>query len=328
MSLMGLLPQPPYPWFAPVWDGFARQVEQDRLPHALLLVGQSGVGVLDLARAMAQYLLCSAPQFGRSCGQCRSCNMLRVEGHPDLHWVLPEEGSQAIKIAQIREMAEFTFNTAQQGGRKLIILSPAEAMNANAANALLKSLEEPSGHCVFMLVTEQPAFLMATIRSRCTRIQIHTPNFQEALQWLERNRVADADKLLPSAGGRPLRVMEWLANDLWGQRDQLRKELLKLLHGETNFLHAAKTLIGFGPVWVVEQLQAWLVDTVKSGFGGGIADDPLVSELGAASKARLLRCYDLLSQKKRLLLSNANPNPQLLIEEIMMEIKDLQRKSD
>lgn len=327
MSLVGLLPQPPYPWFSSIWDGFARQVEQDRLPHALLLVGQSGTGALDLARAMAQYLLCSAPQLGRSCGQCRSCNMLRAESHPDLHRVLPEEGSQSIKIAQIREMTDFIFNTAQQGGRKLVILSPAEAMNANAANALLKSLEEPSGNCVFLLVSEQPAFLMATIRSRCARVQIHTPNFQEALQWLERNRVANAEQLLVSAGGRPLRVMEWLASDVWGQKDQLRQELLKLLHGEANFLDVAKNIMAYGPVWALEQIQQWLVDSVKKGFSDGVVADPLVNDLGRVTKASLVRCYDLITAKKRLLLSSANPNPQLLLEEIMMEIKDLQRKS-
>jgi DNA polymerase-3 subunit delta' len=328
MSLAGLLPQPPYPWFASTWDGFARQVAVDRLPHALLLVGQSGVGALDLAKAMAQFLLCVSPQPGRSCGQCRSCLLLQADSHPDLHWVVPEEGAQGIKIAQIREMTEFTYNTAQQGGRKLIILSPAEAMNANAANALLKSLEEPSGNCIYLLVSEQPAFLMATIRSRCSRLQIRTPDFNEALRWLERNCVAEAERLLHAAGGRPLRVMEWLASDLWGQRTQVREELSKLLAGSVSFLDCAKTLLGFGGVWVVEQLQGWIAAAVRVQSAGYPDDDALTMVLARAPIRRLMQFYETLSTKKRLLLSTANPNPQLLLEEMMMELKELSRKCD
>lgn len=327
MSLAGLLPQPPYPWFTAVWEGFARQVEQDRLPHALLLVGQTGIGTLELARAMAQYLLCGAPRPGRSCGQCRACLLIQADSHPDLHWVTPEEGAQSIKIAQIREMTEFTNKTAQQGGRKLVVLSPAEAMNASSANALLKSLEEPSGDCVYLLVSEQPAFLMATIRSRCSRLQIRTPDFADALQWLERNRVADAENLLQAAGGRPLRVMEWLANDLWGQREQLRGELLKLLGGTSSFLECARVLSAFGGVWIVEQLQIWIAEAARKSAEGKASDDALVGHLINLPTLRLMRFYDGLAAKKRLLLSTANPNPQLLLEEIMMDLKELGRKT-
>lgn len=327
MSLAGLLPQPPYPWFTAIWDGFARQVEQDRLPHALLLVGQSGIGTLELARAMAQYLLCGAPHPGRSCGQCRACLLIQADSHPDLYWVTSEEGAQSIKIAQIREMTEFTNKTAQQGGRKLVVLSPAEAMNANSANALLKSLEEPSGDCVYLLVSEQPAFLMATIRSRCSRLQIYTPDFSDALQWLERNRVTDAEKLLHAAGGRPLRVMEWLATDLWGQKDQLRDELLKLLDGASSFLECAKAVSAFGGVWIVEQMQMWLTEAVRINASGQANSDELIGRLVNLPVQQLMRFYDLLGRKKRLLLSTANPNPQLLLEEIMMDLKELSRKT-
>jgi DNA polymerase-3 subunit delta' len=327
MSLTGLLPQPPYPWFTSVWEGFARQVDQDRLPHAVLLVGQTGIGILELARAMGQYLLCSAPRPERSCGQCRACLLIQADSHPDLHWVAPEEGAQSIKIAQIREMTEFTNKTAQQGGRKLVVLSPAEAMNANAANALLKSLEEPNGDCVYLLVSEQPAFLMATIRSRCSRLQIRTPEFADALQWLERNRVADAENLLQAAGGRPLRVMEWLSNDLWGQREQLRGELLKLLDGTTSFLECAKVVSAFGGVWIVEQLQIWMAEAVRTSASRQRCDDALIGHLMVLPMQRLLRFYDFLGTKKRLLLSTANPNPQLLLEEIMMDLKELGRKT-
>ncbi len=329
MSFTGLLPQPPYPWLSGIWEGFISRVEQNRLPHALLVVGQSGLGCLDLARAMAQFLLCAAPRGKHSCGQCKACLLLAADGHPDLHMVQLEEESKAIKIAQIRAMTEFTFNTSQQGGRKLAIIHPAEAMNSNAANALLKSLEEPSGDCVYILVTEQPAFLMPTIRSRCSRLQVNLPQEAEALGWLERNRVPDAAELLRAASGRPLRVMEWLANDLWGQRKLLLQEISRMINGSVSFLDCAKNLLALGPLWVIEQLQVALVQAVRLRQApvGGQGDD-LAQELSKISSNRLLPLYDAVSKRKALLLSSANPNPQMLMDEIMMEIKDLYRKTD
>lgn len=327
MSFEGLLPQPPYPWLDPLWRAQVARVEQGRLPHALLIVGQSGLGCEELARAMAQYLLCSAPTAVGSCGKCRACQLLRADTHPDLLWVKPEEGAQNIKVAQIRDLTDFTSNTAQQGGRKLVVLSPADAMNTNSANALLKSLEEPSGDCVYLLVTEQPAFLLATIRSRCSRIQVNPPGEQEALRWLERNRVPDAQTLLRAAGGRPLRVMDWLANDLWGQRQQLEQVLRQVLTGGS-FLDSAKTLLGFGPVWVIEQLQIWLAEAARAPHLGGGSGDEMPGLLAAAGQRRLMQFYEGLLKKKALLLGPANPNPQMLLDEIMMEVQDLYRKKD
>jgi len=329
MSFEGLLPQPPYPWLATVWQGFITRIEQGRLPHALLIVGQSGLGCVDLARAMAQYLLCGAPAPTGSCGKCRACLLLSADAHPDFLWIKPEEGAQSIKIAQIRNMMDFTNNTAQQGGRKLIIISPADAMNANSANALLKSLEEPSGNCVYLLVTEQPAFLLATIRSRCSRIQVSPPVEHHAVSWLERNQVSDAQALLRAAGGRPLQVMDWLTHDLWGQRRQLEQDLRQLLAGGS-FLDCAKTLVGYGPLWVIEQLQAWLINAVRTPYTrrSGEAADEFAWFLADADKRRLMHFYEALLKKKALLLSTANPNVQMLIDEIMMEMQDLYRKKD
>lgn len=327
MSFEGLLPQPPYPWLNGVWQGFVARVEQERLPHALLIVGQSGLGCLELARAMAQFLLCMAPTPAGSCGKCRACLLIRADSHPDLLWIKPEEGAQSIKVAQIRDMMDFTVNTAQQGGRKLIILSPADAMNANSANALLKNLEEPSGDCVYLLVTENPAFLLATIRSRCSRIQVSPPGEHDALSWLERNQVAEAQTLLRAAGGRPLRVMDWLANDLWGQRRQLEQDVRQLLAGGS-FLDCAKALLGYGPLWVIEQLQTWLVEAVRSSHAEQTEPDELVGLFAGSSHRRLMQFYDALLKKKGLLLSTANPNPQMLLDEIMMEMQDLYRKKD
>lgn len=327
MNLTGLFPQPPYPWFETQWQTFAQQVDVDRLPHALLLIGQEGVGCLEMAQAMAQYLLCNAPQESISCGRCKSCLLLKADSHPDLLHVFLEEKSKAIKISQIRRISDLTANTAQQGGRKLVIIHPAEAMNANAANALLKNLEEPSGDCVFILVAEQPAFLMATIRSRCSKMVVTTPSKQDALGWLQRNRVADADRLLQEAGGRPLRVIDWLARDVWGQREDLRKELMSLLTSHYSFLDCSKKLVGQDLDWVLDQIQGWLSQAVAMAMAGAPnpGNDPLLTVLKQVPAARLIPMYDVVLEKKKHLRSGANPNPQLLMDEIALDLKELCR---
>lgn len=326
------MPQPPYPWLQGTWQNFAGLVEHKRIPHALLLVGQEGIGCEDLAKAMAQLLLCQTPTDGRSCGDCKSCKLAQADSHPDLLLLRPEEKSNVIKVSQIREMTEFTANTAQQGGRKLIIIHPAESMNTNAANALLKNLEEPSGDCIFILVAEKAAFLMPTIRSRCARTVIHLPPEEQAIAWLERNRVNNPESLLREAGGRPLQVMEWLEQDIWGQKQALEKELFKLLSSDYLFLDCAKTAMGYGAPWVVEQLLGWLMQAVPNALLPSTINDSdqsldFVGILRQCSAERLIRLYDSLIAKKRQLLSGANPNPQLLMEEVMMELKGLTRRS-
>jgi DNA polymerase-3 subunit delta' len=200
-------------------------------------------------------------------------------------------------------------------------------MNANAANALLKNLEEPSGHCVFILVTERPAFLMATIRSRCTKVTVALPAPAESLSWLARNQVADAERLLDEAGGRPLRVMEWLEQDLWAQRDKLHSELVKLLSTDYSFLDCSKALLSFDLEWLLAQLHDWLRRAIEFAVVPQRtgSDDALVSCLMAAPAARLFAVYDTILLKKKHLRSGSNPNQQLLLDEITMDLKEFCR---
>lgn len=327
MTLTGLLPQPPYPWLSELWQRFARQVDTDRLPHALVIVGPEGVGCDALARAMAQYLLCVAPNNGQSCGTCKSCKLLQAEAHPDVYWLQPEEKSSVIKIDQIREMNQFTSNTSQQGGRKVVLIDPAEAMNPNAANALLKNLEEPIGECVFLLVAQQPALLMATIRSRCSRMEVALPPQDQALEWLTRNQIADPEVKLHAAGGRPLRVLAWLEQDLWGQRAALHKDLTALVEGQTTLAACAKALNSYNIQWVLDQLLQWLQESARGWHveSAGAPQDALVARLRQGAQMRLFGYYERLLEHKRRLASGANPNPALLLDELLMGLRELVR---
>ena len=171
------------PWTQPVSDRIIQQYDKQRLGHALLLVGQEGVGKRLLLRELSQFLLCTDQQQG-PCGQCGSCHLFNAGSHPDLLMVEPEEKGKQIKIEQVRKVTEFVNTTAQRGHSKVVLLGPAEAMNVNASNALLKSLEEPSANITLLLYSHQPSGLLATIKSRCQQFPVYGPDFNQALTWL------------------------------------------------------------------------------------------------------------------------------------------------
>ena len=208
------------------WDRLVSQL--DRLPHALLLHGPQGVGKLELAERFAQLVLCEAAKPREApCGKCDGCRWFLAGHHPDVRFVEPEtiarratidesesaEKSKAkpsaeIKIEQVRGLADFVNLGSHRGGRRIVIVHPAEAMNPSASNALLKSLEEPPGGAMFLLVSHRPARLLATVRSRCVPVPVPLPGKAVALAWLETQGVSDAARRLAFAGGAPLKALE------------------------------------------------------------------------------------------------------------------------
>ncbi|MGK0440403.1 MAG: DNA polymerase-3 subunit delta', partial [Pseudohongiellaceae bacterium] len=143
---------PSFAWHAVQWQHLADLCAANRLPHALLFAGPPGVGKLRFAKALAYSLLCEKPGYQTACGECKQCR-LNQTSHPDLKLIQPEEGARQIKIDQVRGVVQFIVQTSHAGGYKIIILSPAEAMNTNAANAVLKSLEEPTDNCLLILIS-------------------------------------------------------------------------------------------------------------------------------------------------------------------------------
>lgn len=204
---------------------------RERFAHAWLLHGEAGVGKLDFAVAAAASLLCETPQDGLACGHCIACGWFASGNHPDLRRIRPEavaqaEGAQSgetdeaeapagarrapskdIRIDQIRGL-ESWFNTAtHRGGWRVALLYPAQALNTIAANALLKVLEEPPAHTVFLMVTDAPDRLLPTLVSRCRRLPLAAPPPAAALQWLAEQGVKQPDQWLAAAGGTPLSAL-------------------------------------------------------------------------------------------------------------------------
>ena len=311
----------PLPWLAPRLAELARLADAGRLPHALLVSGPRGVGKRSLADALVARTLCAAP--GESaCGACHGCQMLASGYHPDLLRVEPEEGKRQIRIDVIREVNAFVAQTPQQGGYRVILIAPAEAMNLAAANALLKSLEEPGERTLFVLLADIPSRLLPTIRSRCQHWSLAVPGEAACLPWLA-ERLGDEQEArfwLGLAGGLPLAALAQAEPASRTLRQQLVETFEALVRGAEPVAEAARlerqsaeAILWYG--------IAWLEDLIRLGLSGESGElrnpDLLPLYRQAVKNARLrdwFRLLDYAREQRRLLAAGGNPNPQLVLE--------------
>jgi DNA polymerase-3 subunit delta' len=197
-----------FPWHEAQWQRIEAMRAGGRLPHALMLRGLRGLGKAAFAQRLAAILLCeSSPP---PCDECRGCRLMAAGNHPDFLKVQPEEDKQTIGIDQIRALIDRLVLTTRYQGYKMVIVDPAEAMTPQAANTLLKTLEEPPGAALFILVAHQSGLLPATIRSRCQTLEFPLPPTGLTEPWLKARLTdgAPAEKLLRLAGGVPFRALE------------------------------------------------------------------------------------------------------------------------
>jgi DNA polymerase-3 subunit delta' len=316
---------PIYPWQETLWESLRAQ--RARLPHALLLHGRRGTGKRDFALALAASILCEAPlPSGQACGKCRACHLFSVGTHPDFRLIEPlengdgEEGTKAargITIAQIRELEDFVALSTHHHGGRVIAIHPAETMNAPAANALLKTLEEPTENTVFLLVSHQARLLLPTVRSRCRQVAMPMPDAETGQRWLAARGAAEADLCLALAGGAPLEALRY------GERDYLaaRKEFLTAVSdpNRLDWLKLAEHGARQDLSGQVDWLQKWVHDLVASRLAGVVRYNPdftrRLQELSEnVNLAGLLRFSRELNGVRRHLQHPLNT--QLLLERV------------
>lgn len=224
------------PWHEDAWQRLLQRRERGSLPHALLLSGPPGLGKRAFSERLQRALLCDAPVEGEACGQCRACTLFDAGTHPDRIRVELEERADGvlrkeIVVQQIRALSERLSKSSQFGGWQIACIDPADAMNASAANALLKTLEEPSASSLLILVADAPWRLPATIRSRCQRVEFRLPDAATALAWLQQAGVGDAQAALDAAGGNPGLARRWSGEGLLAERRKVREDLRALADG-------------------------------------------------------------------------------------------------
>ena len=197
------------PWQQSQWDHIVKRIQQDTMPHALLLNGAEGIGKKRFAEHLAAAMTCESSIEEAPCGVCKSCSLQQAGTHPDIILITPEEKGKAIKIDAIRDLIELSGKTTQNGKQRVVIISPAEAMNRAAANALLKTLEEPVASTQILMVTHALKRLPATILSRCQRLDFRQIPNEVASQWLESQLDSSlASQALAFTGGAPLLALE------------------------------------------------------------------------------------------------------------------------
>ncbi|SHL97320.1 DNA polymerase III subunit delta' [Vreelandella subglaciescola] len=316
-----LSPPTPLPWHSELWDQLWRLEQSGRFPHALLFSGPHGVGKQKLAEALVARTLC-AENSAMACGECHSCRMLAAGYHPDLLRISPEEGKRQIRIDPVREVNRFVSQTAQQSGYRVIVISPAEAMNVAASNALLKSLEEPGTQTLFLLLSDVPSRLLPTIRSRCQQWSLPSVAFADCRGWLVEALQGEDEARFwwQVAGGLPLLALELAAPEQRALRQQLHDCFEQLVRGAEPVSEAARldrqavdAILWYGIAWLED-----LIGFGLAGDGRTLKNPDLVPLYRQAVKnARVqdwFRLLDYAREQRRLLAVGANPNPQLVLE--------------
>lgn len=285
-----------YPWQADDWNRL--QQLRGQWPHALLLHGQAGIGKLRFAQHLAQGLLCESQLAnGEPCGTCPACGWFLQGNHPDYRIVVPEalaaeaglaagvdekaekadkadgeEGkktrapSKEIKIEQVRGLLDFCSVGSHRGGARVVVLAPAEALNVAAANALLKTLEEPPAGVLFLMVSARIDRLLPTIISRCRQWPMAAPPADTAVQWLVEQGVKDAPALLAEAGGAPLAALALASDDNRALRDWTLKQLAA--GANCDAFACAEALQKLPVPLVLGWLQRWLYDLLAQRTAG------------------------------------------------------------
>jgi len=224
------------PWLAPSWRMLAEAIGSGRIHHALLFASPRGYGKRALADAFATSLLCQQRKAdGSACGTCRSCLLVAAGSHPDLARVtfeIRDDGRPRTELTvdQLRALGARLSLASQFGGWQIALIDPADAMNPNAANALLKTLEEPSTNTVIALIADDPSRLPPTIRSRCQKIDLPMPTRDQALAWLRSRGVdaAAAAATLDASMNNPGQAEAWLADGALAVREECATDLAAL----------------------------------------------------------------------------------------------------
>ncbi len=353
---------PLYPWQDDLyqrWTGL-----RARLPHALLLKGPQGIGKLDFSINIAQSLLCQQPLSNElACQNCDSCHWFKQGTHPDFrllqsgalsvdmqesseiqvslilkNWSkrIAEEAldeqqkkgkkpSKEISVDQVRALSGFTNLSAHQGSYRVVIIHPAETMNAKAANALLKTLEEPPERMLIILVSHKPQQLLPTILSRCLKLAVAMPTPEASMAWLQQQGNSNPATALALAGFAPLLAARQTEEATEaGEHSRFLQEIKQPAKFDVYAL--AEQLQRTEPAQVIHWLQQWCYDLASAKLTGKVRyNTELYDSIKIISDK--IDLHKLLHYHKELIIARREAghplNPKLLFESILLSYRHL-----
>lgn len=327
------------PWLAKAWHSVQNQLTESRLPHALIINGERGVGKRAWADAVATLLLCDRLQtdaHGRpqACGHCKQCKLKRAGSHPDARVYAPEK-SRMVRIVQIRELIAFASASPQVGQRKIAIIDRADQLNINAANALLKTLEEPSGDTVLLLLQESGRPLLPTIRSRCQTHTLPVPVAADAERWLvgqlallppetpakekpaaeklvgEKFDSVSVAKALMLAGNAPRLALDYLNSGFIALHDAAFCGFRDFMKNQVTLADAAKSFKALGLDETLWLFEGWAADLARLSAGGEPAHHEAADMLrflaGCNPPWRAHELLDAVREGREAVVYNASP---------------------
>jgi DNA polymerase-3 subunit delta' len=324
--LRPLLDRAGAPWLGPLRERLAALLVQGRLPHGLLLAGSPGAGQSELSAWLGARLLCRSPAEG-ACGQCADCRLVLAGSHPDFRWVSPLPDKKDIGIDQIRQLSQSLAMRSYRGGAKVAVIAPAEAMNAKAYNALLKTLEEPAPETYLLLAAGRIDRMPRTVMSRCLRLRLPVPGEREALEWLQAR--ADGEPwpaLLSLAGGAPFLAEEHAREGLGDLEPEMRSAIAAAIDGRLDIVAFADVCARNSPAARIAWLENWLTRSLReAATGSDLVNNnrlPWLQPPGVDTKIRAgYRLLDQLREARRQV--GGSLNAQLLFEGLAVSLAAL-----
>jgi DNA polymerase-3 subunit delta' len=325
------------PWLGSAQQRLRASLAAKRLPHSLLLLSTPGLGAEQLANWSAALVLCES-LGSRPCGVCASCQLLRSDSHPDSYLVRLEEDAQQIKVDQVRGLIESLSLKSYRGGYKVGVIEGAEALNANGANAFLKTLEEPTANTVLIMIARPSHRLPATIASRCLRLTLTPPPAEVAIAWLEARARAypkaggEAAAAAPAAahswepalalaGGAPLLALELDALGIAALDEDMRESLRQLGAGSVDVTLLADHWMKSNPGLRITWLENWITRRVHASLVGTPSHQSAepVRLPAALLKPKIRALFELLDAARELRrLASTGMNQQLALEALLL----------
>jgi DNA polymerase III subunit delta' len=331
------------PWLQGAQQRLRASLAAQRLPHSLLVLSKPGLGAEQLANWITALVLCESGD-SRPCGVCASCHLLRADSHPDSHVVRLDEDAQQIKVDQVRGLIESLALKSYRGGYKVAVIEGAESLNANGANAFLKTLEEPTANTVLIMIARPSHRLPATIASRCLRLTLQVPSTEVATAWLRAHAPPAAagagtepgtpvsaagedaaarswDAALALAGGAPLRALELNASEIAALDADMQESLRQLAAGSVDVTQLADRWMKSDPGLRITWLENWITQRVRASLAAATSHQSAepVRLPAALLKPKIRALFELLDAARDLRrLASTSMNQQLALEALLL----------